>query len=54
MHGNMLNDAHVWKKAGAQYFLYKKDGNWQFFNELDGGSADYYSEEDRKFPLLCF
>ena len=46
MYGNMFNDAHVWKKSDKDYYLYKDDNKWVFFNELTDGGADFLTTEE--------
>ena len=46
MYGNMFNDAHVWKKSDKDYYLYKDDNKWVFFDELTDGSADFLTTEE--------
>ena len=42
----MFNDAHVWKKSDKDYYLYKDDNKWVFFDELTGGKADFLTTEE--------
>ena len=42
----MFNDAHVWKKSDKDYYLYKDDNKWVFFDELTDGSADFLTTEE--------
>ena len=49
MYGNMFNDAHVWKKSDKDYYLYKKDNKWVFFDELfsvANETADFLTTEE--------
>ena len=42
----MFNDAHVWKKSDKDYYLYKDDNKWVFFDQLEDGRANFLTTEE--------